>query len=311
MIPENLYVLLADDRWYDPKLSIVLNHNDAPGFGNNPPPNWVWEKGQAKDFNFTLTFNRAMLCQPNPSPTAAFSSPILTPTPTRTLAPSLPFSPTPTYTPPPTVTLVPTSMPKPKVSPTFDFSFLTPSFFTSPTPTPKVPAFASSWPFSHTPTLTPRLASPPKVLNIKRRLIPSPTPPPHKLDLPPVPSNQQNVMAPTSTPVFLITPTPAPAWLSLLDKQQSVEFSDPPANIYVVFGDGPGKYKVEVLNSSGKRLEVIYERKIAAQSDTWLEWDCMDGKGMPAPPGQYFVVVYKDGKILKSLSVVRSPKTTR
>jgi hypothetical protein len=93
-----------------------------------------------------------------------------------------------------------------------------------------------------------------------------------------------------------------------LDKQQTVEFSDPPANIYVIFADGPGKYRVEVVDDGGKILEVVYDHKVAAQSDAWLDWDCLDGKGMPVPPGQYFVVIYKDGKALKSLSVVRNPK---
>ena len=317
MVPENLYVLLADDRWYDPKLSIVLNHNDAPGFGNNPPPNWVWEKGQAKDFNFTLTFNRAMSCQPTPTRTLL---PLTTPTPTPNdtfLTPNFSFASAINPTPASQSHTLPTPSPTrgPKAFPTFDFSFLTPNYFSTPSPTP-----------SRRPVATPTFTSNPTPLSsinfpkeypISKPFIPPP------IALTPTDSRFKPVLwashfPPSPTPSIIPNPpisfptiAPTPVWFSLLDKQQSIEFSDPPANIYVVFGDGPGKYKVEVMNSSGKRLEVIYERKIAAQSDAWLEWDCLDGKGMPVPPGQYFVVVYKDGRILKSLSVVRAPKTPK
>lgn len=192
--------------------------------------------------------------------------------------------------------------------------------------------------------MTPRPASIPKVSRLKQRLSPTPFPPHRVLDLPLVPRNPEAKTTPTTTnsspalskrstsnglltspeslvriegpglkgveraPNLFFTPTPTPIWFSLLDKQQSVEFSDPPANIYVVLADGPGKYRVEVVDSGGKILEVIYNHKVAALSDVWLEWDCLDGEGMPVPPGQYFIIIYKDGKTLKSLSVVRTLK---
>jgi|GEM_PF-6375845 len=316
MKPDNLYVLFADDRWYDPKLSIVLNHNDAPGYGSNPAPDWIWEKGQSKNFHFTLTFNRALACPPGPFPTPAKEEKPQ-PTATATQTPILITLPSPT----------PTSSPisKPKAAPTFDFSFLTPNFFTSPTPTPQYMPSALSLPFSSSPTWTPLPSFTPNALRPKHRSHPTPTTSITRLDIPPIPQKMKIETSPTPTPGSLIPPfhtpavttpqialpaaffTPTPEWLSLLDKQ-TIKFSDPPANIYVVFADGPGQYRAEVADQNGKVLEVIFDRKVVSQKDIWLEWDCLDGQRMPVAPGQYFVIVYKDGVILKSLSVIRISK---
>jgi hypothetical protein len=55
-------------------------------------------------------------------------------------------------------------------------------------------------------------------------------------------------------------------------------------------------------------MEVIDDRHITGPSEAWLAWDCQDGQGSLVPPGQYFVMIYKDGRLLKSLSIVRLPK---
>lgn len=308
--PENLYVLFADDRWYDPKLSIVLNHNDAPGYGSNPPPNWSWEKGQEKDFNFTLTFSRPMACQPSPSPNR-LSPKKETPSPTFTASFTATFTPTDQPRPFP----IPSSTPTPRLKaiPTFDFAFLTPNFFTSPTPTP-----------ARQPIQIPILTPTPTALSSP--ILPKPFPVQKPFNTPPISppptdnsrflknllaSQSSSSPAPSSqipAPLITSSSTPTPVWLPLLDKQQNVEFMDPPANIYVVFADGPGRYRAEIMDRSGKTLKIVLDRKIVSESDMWIEWDCMDNKGMPVPPGQYFVVIYKDGEPLKSLSVVRVAK---
>jgi len=94
-----------------------------------------------------------------------------------------------------------------------------------------------------------------------------------------------------------------------LDKEQSIEFSDAPANIYVGFADGPGVYQLQIVDSRGKLLQVIYDQKVVAQADAWVGWDGKDAQGLDVPPGKYFVIIYKDGKALKSLSVVRVSKS--
>jgi flagellar hook assembly protein FlgD len=92
-----------------------------------------------------------------------------------------------------------------------------------------------------------------------------------------------------------------------LDKEQTLEFAAPPANIYVTFGDGPGWYQLQIVDGRARLVKTIYDRHVVAETDEWVEWDGQNGKGEDMPPGQYFVVIYKDGKALKSISVIRSP----
>jgi flagellar hook assembly protein FlgD len=92
-----------------------------------------------------------------------------------------------------------------------------------------------------------------------------------------------------------------------LDPNVSVVFSAPPANIDVTFADGPGRYQLEVVDGSGNSLEAIFDQRVVMEGDTWVEWDGRDAKGRDVPPGQYYVILYKDGKALKSISLVRTP----
>jgi len=123
---------------------------------------------------------------------------------------------------------------------------------------------------------------------------------------------------PTITPTFRPTPrrnsqprvTPTPARLSPvqwppLDPSLNIVFTEPPANIYLTFADGPGHYQVEVVDDEGNSLEALFDRKIVAESDSWVEWDGLDQNGKLVSPGQYFVILSKDGKALKRISVVR------
>ena len=116
----------------------------------------------------------------------------------------------------------------------------------------------------------------------------------------------------TRTPILKTAlPTPtlvAPTLLSLLDKEQTINFAAPPANIYVSFGDGPGWYQLQVVDIRANLVKTIYDHHVVAETDAWVEWDGRDEKGEDMPPGQYFVVIYKDGTALKSISVMRSPE---
>ena len=104
-----------------------------------------------------------------------------------------------------------------------------------------------------------------------------------------------------------IPTTVAPALLNLLDREQIIQFSAPPANIYVTFADGPGWYQLKIVDGQNNLIKTIYDHHVVAESDAWADWDGQDAKGNDMPPGQYFVVIYKDGTALKSLLVIRSP----
>jgi hypothetical protein len=235
-----------------------------------------------------------------------------TTTPTRTATPSPTPSPTPTRTPRPTPTpwptYTPTDTPVPwpwvrrEAKP--DLSWAT----RVPKPRPVI---------KHQPTATPTPLSLPASRTrmrpaVKRQvpaLILRPTPTwvwrPTKTATPRPAA--ENPPARIATPIR--SPAAAPVWLSLLDKAQIIEFSDAPANIYVGFADGPGIYRLQIVDDQGKLLQVIYNQRVVAQADAWVGWDGRDAQGRDAPPGQYFVIIYKDGKALKSLSVVRISKS--
>jgi len=102
-------------------------------------------------------------------------------------------------------------------------------------------------------------------------------------------------------------PTPKPLPLPPLDTAQAIEFTAPPANIYVTFADGPGTYLLRVVDSRAMPVRTIYDHHVVSEDDAWVEWDGKDEQGRDVPPGQYYVVFYKDGKALKSLSLIRRP----
>ncbi len=213
--------------------------------------------------------------------------PTLVPTPLPTLRSTWTFTATPSNTPWPTFTPIPipTATPLPRVVPISDLR---------PSPTPY--SFPAIVPL---PTSTPRPQ--PK----RTRIRPTPT----WVWRPPRPATPWPW--PARTPILkAVLPTPtivAPSLLSLLDKEQAIDFTTPPANIYVTFGDGPGWYQLQIVDRGANLVKTIYDKHVVAETDAWVEWDGRDEKGHDMPPGQYFVVIYKDGTALKSISVVRSP----
>ncbi|HUO58750.1 MAG TPA: CIA30 family protein [bacterium] len=211
--------------------------------------------------------------------------------------PSLPKTPTPTFTPMPTNTwtFTPTfsltATPTPRVIPT-------PSF----TPTPARTIFSR-------PTPTAQLVSilkPPGKIPAHRVSRPTPTPTWHPAET----FTPRPAMATSSSrhsKALPPAPTPKPLPLPPLDTAQAIEFTAPPANIYVTFADGPGTYLLRVVDSRAMPVRTIYDHHVVSEDDAWVEWDGKDEQGRDVPPGQYYVVFYKDGKALKSLSLIRRP----
>jgi hypothetical protein len=244
------------------------NRSEIP----NPEGNNLVSVGFSSSGRGRFWFNidqLAFYCVTTPTPTAT-STPTSTETPTRTPSPAAKATATqtlPPFIPPP---VIQTSAP-PESIPTL-----------RPTPVPRVRPAAvvikpTSTPVRLRPTHTPKLI-----------LVPNLTP------------------TPTATPLRKI-PTPVPTWLPNLDRELTVQFTAPPANIYVTFADGSGNYRVEVVDSVGNSLGTIYGKKVVSQGDAWLEWDGRDQKSRDVPPGQYYVILYKDGKAIKSISVIRGP----
>ncbi len=228
-------------------------------------------------------------------PTWPFT-PTPTPIATRTFTATPSDTPRPTFTPIPIPTATPwpgpapwramTPTPNPALKLSKGYSLPASNFLPAslPTPRPRLPAKPQPKPLRIQPTPT-------WVWRPTKTATPWPWP-----TITPIPQD------PLPTPTLV-----APALLSLLDKEQTIEFSAPPANIYVTFADGPGHYQLQIVNAGANLVKTIYDRHVIGETDTWVEWDGHDERGHDMPPGRYFVVIYKDGKALKSISVIRSP----
>jgi flagellar hook assembly protein FlgD len=86
-------------------------------------------------------------------------------------------------------------------------------------------------------------------------------------------------------------------------KGQELIFQTLPFEVYMTFEDGPGRYQLEVVDESGRPLRMVFDGKIVGEKDTWVNWDGKDSRGQAVQPGHYYLVFYKDGKAIKSISV--------
>ena len=105
--------------------------------------------------------------------------------------------------------------------------------------------------------------------------------------------------SPTPIPTVGITTEPPAA------QAQTIVFESQPANIYISYADGPGVYRLEVVDASGRHLRALFEKRIVAQLDDWVEWDGKDDSGREMPAGPYTVLYTKDGKRLNKLILVK------
>src|SRR5581483_4179388 len=87
---------------------------------------------------------------------------------------------------------------------------------------------------------------------------------------------------------------------------QTIVFSEPPANIYMSFADGPGFYRLDVLDVARRHVRTLFEKKVVARQEEWVEWDGKDDSGHEAAPGGYKVVFSKDGKPINEIIAVRA-----
>ena len=205
-----------------------------------------------------------------------------------TSTPTVAFTPTHSFTPiPPKPTLTPTFTPLP-------FFTFTPSFTWSPRPRRTPTPVPTPRPVQVTPVIR-HVGVKPTPTYVWRR--PTPTP---RIIIPPT---WKPIPAPAPK-----KPTPFPAWLPPPVKAATILFETPPVEIYVTFGDGAGRYQLQVVDGQGRTLETIFDKNVIGEKDSWVTWDGKDGQGQDVPPGQYFVIFYKDGKPLRSISIYRSSK---
>ena len=207
-------------------------------------------------------------------------------------------TPTVLFTATPTFTVTSSYTPKPIPTATFTPRPI-PTFTPKPWPTPKPRILP-------TPVPTPRIRYIPSPQVRRYKLRPTATFVYHRPTRTPTPlPYRAPLYAPTPT---RRKPTPPPVWLPKLDKVHTIIYQTPPVEIYVTFADGPGRYQLEMMDSQDNPLRMVFDKKVVAESDTWVTWDGKDERGREMPVGQYFVIFYKDGKPLRSISVVRSSR---
>ena len=160
---------------------------------------------------------------------------------------------------------------------------VTPTWTTLPSPFPrpsrKVKASRKNW---VSPTWTP-------TIQFIQPMVAVPT------EIPPISAVQ--VILPTWTPTFTV--------ITHTSEGQTIVFDSPPANIYMSFADGPGFYRLEVIDKGGRHLRNLFEKNVVAQQDAWAEWDGKDDSGQDAPLGLYYVIFSKGGRELRKLMLLR------
>ncbi len=244
----------------------------ASNGGGNSLNNLSTEEGEKRLFRraFNLSVIPAPQCAPF-KPTATSTRAYQKPTATSTRTP------------------VPTPTPRPKPTATY-----------TRTPRPIPTATATHVPRASKPTATPTHTPRPHVV----KLIPTSTPRPlKKAKYPPTPTPTLRRRAwPTSTPVRHEAPATFTPTVEIAEyAPTTIVFVEPPVNIYVEFADGPGLYKLEVMNASGSHLKTLFEHRMVGDSDQWISWDGKNEQGRLMPYGEYYAHFTRNGKLLRNI----------
>jgi hypothetical protein len=183
----------------------------------------------------------------------------------------------------------------------------------SPTATPVLSLTPQVLPVSQSPlAATPQLGSTPPALHWELISINTlPTPVSGRLYSPRV-SQPTPIDTPTPAPVDVpsaavwpgdAAPTPVPT--VILQNDGSIVFGVSNANILVSFGDGPGMYKVEVMDDHFTHLKTLFNQRVLENSESWLNWNGKDDSGNDVPAGSYFVICSKEGTVLQKITLSR------
>lgn len=114
-----------------------------------------------------------------------------------------------------------------------------------------------------------------------------------------------NILQPlrhNSTPPGIQTtfqkPTASPA------APQTIVFNTPPVYIYMRFKDGPGEYKLDIFDSRGNHVRVLFDQTINQQTEEWASWNGVNETGQLMPQGNYTAVFTKDGRALRKITLI-------
>ncbi|HVM32184.1 MAG TPA: hypothetical protein VMU88_03555 [bacterium] len=98
--------------------------------------------------------------------------------------------------------------------------------------------------------------------------------------------------APPLEPAPALAPSPVPA----TPAQTSMSF-------YVSLLDGPGLYRLEVVDGSGRHLRTLLEEKRTGSEQVWVQWDGKGDQGQALPSGNYWLLYSKDGQVIRKMAL--------
>jgi hypothetical protein len=203
--------------------------------------------------------------------------PMPSPIPTTIIAPTLTFTPLPTLTPMP-----PTPEPRPVVLTQVSTETPTPTLVWTATTLPTLTPTSS---FTDTPTATPH----PRIHHKPKRvttLTPTPT-----------------FFIPQDTPTFTATATLTAVVMQDSSMAATIVFASPPVNIDASFADGPGSYRLEIVDAGGNHINTLYDQQVVLEKESWITWDGTNDEGKPMGYGNYAALLSKDGILIEKIAL--------
>ncbi len=83
----------------------------------------------------------------------------------------------------------------------------------------------------------------------------------------------------------------------------TIVFDHPPVYFHISFKDGPGDYRLDILDGKGNFLRTVLQESITEKKETWTGWDGKDENGKDRQAGRYFAALSKNGNPLRMISL--------
>jgi flagellar hook assembly protein FlgD len=114
---------------------------------------------------------------------------------------------------------------------------------------------------------------------------------------------------PTQTALSLVPVFTATAVVTAGVPQDSsmagtIVFAKPPVNINASFADGPGVYRLEIVDARGAHINTLYNEQVVLEKDTWIIWDGTNDQGQRMGYGNYQALLSKDGVLIEKIALV-------
>jgi flagellar hook assembly protein FlgD len=84
----------------------------------------------------------------------------------------------------------------------------------------------------------------------------------------------------------------------------TITFVNPPVNIDASFADGPGLYKLEIVDAQGLHINTLYNKPSGFEKEIWITWDGTNDQGQLARYGNYYALFTKDGVLIQKIALI-------